>query len=66
MAKGRCDKSCIGFEPVFIVDNKLLITRCFRCFITLFLEELLEVFELHSTYGFVVAVRQCVEFLTTT
>ena len=66
MAEGRCDKPRIGFEPIFIVGNKILITRCFRRFISLFLEESLEVFKLHAAYGFVVAVRQCVEFLTTT
>ena len=57
MDEGRCDKLGIGFKPISIISNKFLIARCFRCFITLFLEELLEVFELHATYGFVVAVR---------
>ena len=56
----------IGLQPVVVVGHEGLEIGCLRDLLTLLLIQCRQVFVLHAVYGLVVAVRQCVELLTTT
>ena len=58
--------SGIRFQPVLVGDDKVLIVFCSYDRFALFCKQLLQVFCLYALHGLVVAVWQCVQFLTTT